>query len=86
MKFLEYFLILVFNELQQFQAPCVNPLSPWGLRSHNVSSSNFQWQIFSRVKQISIFGKLGSYRVTSLHTCCTFQFPKYQCEKYLKII
>jgi len=36
--------------------PC--PLTPQEPRKYNVSSSNFKWQILSRVKQISIFYKL----------------------------
>jgi len=54
-----------------------------GPREHNVSSSNFQWQIQGRVKQISMFCKLESCRVTSLHICCIFLFSKFECEKYL---
>jgi len=36
-----------------------------GLRGQNVSSSNFQWQILNRMKQISIFCKVESCRVKS---------------------
>jgi len=60
-------------------------LNPQRPRRSNVSSLNFQGQILGRVKQISIFYKLESYRVTSLHVCCIFQFSKFECEKYLII-
>jgi len=60
-------------------------LIPKDLRGYNVSSWRFQWQILGRVKQISIFCKVGSCKVTSWHTCYIFIFSKFQCEKYLKI-
>jgi len=34
-------------------------LIPQGLSGRNVSSSNFQWQVLGRMKQISIFCKIG---------------------------
>jgi len=51
-------------------------------KRQNVSFSNFQWQILSRVKQISTFYKVGSFRVTNWRTCCIFEFSKFQCKKY----
>jgi len=42
-----------------------NDITPLGPRGYNVFSSNFQSQILGRVKQISIFCKLGSCRVNS---------------------
>jgi len=45
----------------------------------------FKWQSLDRIKQISIFCKVGSYRITSSHACCIFQFSKFIVEKYLKI-
>jgi len=56
-----------------------------GLWGHNVSSSNFQWQILSRVKRILIFGKLGSYRVTSLQTCWILIFKISMWEVFKKL-
>jgi len=64
----------------------LDPLIHQGLRGHNLSSLDFQWQILGRVKQISIFSKVGFCRVINLTYFLHFLIFKISMREVFKNI